>query len=91
MAAFEAGGAGMPETDKWLAEYGENHEDINFAGIYWIAVLTLVVGTEDQFVTPERLAGFEALLIEHSIPYRLRPFKGNHRLDAETLQMLTEE
>ena len=35
----------MPETDKWLAEYGEIHEDINFAGIYWIAVLTLVVGT----------------------------------------------
>lgn len=53
--------------------------------------LTLVVGTDDEFVTPERLAGFEALLIEHSIPYRLRPFKGNHRLDAETLCMLTEE
>ena len=35
----------MPETDKWLAEYGQIHADINFAGIYWIAVLTLVVGT----------------------------------------------
>ena len=53
--------------------------------------LTLVVGTEDGFVTPERLAGLEALLIEHSIPYRLRPFKGNHRMDAETLALLAEE
>jgi len=35
----------MPETDRWLAEYGERHEDINLAGIYWVAVLTLVIGT----------------------------------------------
>lgn len=35
----------MPETDGWLTEYGERHTDINFAGIYWVAVLTLVLGT----------------------------------------------
>lgn len=35
----------MPETDRWLAEYGEHHQEIKFAGIYWVAVLTLVVGT----------------------------------------------
>ena len=35
----------MPETDRWLTDYGEKHEDINFAGIYWVAVLTLVLGT----------------------------------------------
>ena len=35
----------MPETDGWLAAYGERHEDISFAGIYWVAVLTLVLGT----------------------------------------------
>ena len=35
----------MPETDRWLAEYGENHKDIDFEGIYWIAVLTLVSST----------------------------------------------
>lgn len=52
--------------------------------------LTLVVGTDDEFVTPERLAELEALLIEHSIPYRLRPFNGPHRLDAETLTLLVE-
>ena len=35
----------MPETDSWLADYGENHREIGFAGIYWVAVLTLVLGT----------------------------------------------
>lgn len=35
----------MSETDKWLTEYGERHTDIRFAGIYWIAVLALVIGT----------------------------------------------
>ena len=35
----------MSETDKWLTEYGESHEEISFAGIYWISVLTLVIST----------------------------------------------
>ena len=35
----------MPETDRWLREYGERHADIRFGGIYWVAVLTLVIGT----------------------------------------------
>jgi len=34
----------MPDADDWLTEYGETHADIRFAPIYWIAVLTLVVG-----------------------------------------------
>ncbi len=39
----------MSETDKWLTEYGESHEEISFAGIYWIAVLTLDIGTVGMF------------------------------------------
>ena len=35
----------MSETERWLIDYGESHRDISFAGIYWVAVLTLVVGT----------------------------------------------
>ena len=35
----------MPETDKWLTEYGRRHSDVRFGGIYWIAVITLVIGT----------------------------------------------
>ena len=52
--------------------------------------LTLVVGTDDEFITPKRLAEQEAILIEHSIPYRLRPFKGDHRMDTETLTLLAD-
>ena len=35
----------MPETDKWLTEYGRRHSDVRFGGIYWVAVITLVIGT----------------------------------------------
>ena len=35
----------MPETDRWLIDYAENHVDIGFGGIYWVAVLTLVIST----------------------------------------------
>jgi len=48
--------------------------------------LTLVVGTEDEYVTPDRLAAQQALLDEHAIPYDLITFDGPHHLDAETLR-----
>lgn len=35
----------MPETDRWLSEYGDNHRDIAHPAAYWPAVLLLVVGT----------------------------------------------
>ena len=35
----------MSEPDQWLTEYGENHRDIDNAGLYWLAVPILVVGT----------------------------------------------
>ena len=53
--------------------------------------LTLVVGTEDEFLTPARLAEQQALLAEHSIPCRLHTFTGPHKMDAETLKVLADE
>ncbi len=35
----------MSEMDKWLIDYGENHRDVDNAGLYWLAVPLLVVGT----------------------------------------------
>ncbi len=35
----------MSETDKWLIDYGETHDDVDNAGLYWLAVPLLVVGT----------------------------------------------
>lgn len=39
----------MAETDRWLTDYGESHRDIGFAAVYWVAALTLVVGTVGMF------------------------------------------
>ena len=38
-------GSDVHETDKWLRDYGESHAEVSFGGIYWVAVLTLVIGT----------------------------------------------
>lgn len=35
----------MHETDKWLTDYGDDHQELRFATIYWVAVLGLVFGT----------------------------------------------
>jgi hypothetical protein len=35
----------MHETDRWLREYGERHTDVRYGGIYWVAVITLIIGT----------------------------------------------
>ena len=35
----------MHETDKWLSDYGESHASVSLGGVYWTAVLTLVIGT----------------------------------------------
>jgi uncharacterized membrane protein YGL010W len=35
----------MPETDRWLADYGRNHCGVSNPAIYWFAVPLLVIGT----------------------------------------------
>ena len=35
----------MPETDQWLKDYGESHQNVRFPGMYWIATMLLVIGT----------------------------------------------
>lgn len=35
----------MQETDTWLSNYGDDHSDISYPAIYWIAVMVLVCGT----------------------------------------------
>ncbi len=85
---------GRMKADRLLLWAGELAHDLDL-GVHAETLrrlaLTLIVGTEDQFITPERLAELETRLIKYSIPYRLRPFKGNHRLDVETLQIVAQE
>lgn len=35
----------MPETDRWLAEFGDSHRNISHAPVYWLAVPILILGT----------------------------------------------
>lgn len=39
----------MPETDRWLIEYGDSHRDVDYPGIYWLSVLLLVAATVGIF------------------------------------------
>ena len=48
--------------------------------------LTLVVGTEDPYVTDERRAAVRRRLARHDIPVTVRTFEGGHRLDDDVLR-----
>jgi hypothetical protein len=39
----------MPETDRWLTEYGRTHSDVTFPFLFWISAPVLVVGTVGLF------------------------------------------
>ncbi len=63
--------------------------DLNAAARFFEKVeLCIVYGTRDQFAETGMIAGFESLLQENSIPYRLVTFQGGHRMDRETLRAI---
>jgi predicted esterase len=47
--------------------------------------LTVVVGDEDEFVTPAAVAAQRARLDEAGVPHALVTYAGGHRLDRDTL------
>ncbi len=51
----------MPETDKWLVEYGESHIEIGNPVIYWLAVPLLVLATVGMLWTLPIPAEFAAI------------------------------
>jgi len=50
--------------------------------------LTLVVGDDDAYATPERVAAQEERLRAQGIAYVVERFAGGHRLDPETLRRI---
>ena len=50
--------------------------------------LTLVMGSDDPYVTPERRAAVERTLDQHDIPVTIHTFEGGHHLHADTLRRL---
>ena len=73
-------GAGLPhdldlhDARRWLAD----------------ADLTLVVGDEDAYATPERVADVEARLAAADVPYRLLRYPGGHRIERAVLTTLAD-
>lgn len=47
--------------------------------------LTLVIGTDDEYISDERVAEQEARLDAHAIAYRMIRFDGPHRIEPEVL------
>jgi hypothetical protein len=35
----------MPETDRWLDDYGASHRNISHPPVYWLSVIVIIVGT----------------------------------------------
>ncbi|MFP4229351.1 MAG: alpha/beta hydrolase [Salinivenus sp.] len=52
--------------------------------------LTLVIGTEDPYVTADRRRAVQAQLERHNIPVTTHTFDGGHRLDRGVLHTLAE-
>lgn len=47
--------------------------------------LTLVIGTDDEYISDGRVAEEEARLDRHEIPHRIVRFDGGHRIDPDVL------
>lgn len=47
--------------------------------------LTMVVGTDDPYLTPDRRTRIRKTLAHHDIPFALHTFEGGHRLDDSML------
>lgn len=50
--------------------------------------LTIVYGKRDQFADEKVIAGYEAKLKKHDIPFDFIAFEGGHRMDRDTLTRL---
>lgn len=53
--------------------------------------LTLVVGADDPYATPDAVTTLRATLDAHAVPYESTTFAGGHRMDAATLVAVAGE
>lgn len=59
--------------------------DLNAASWLSSVPLTLVVGDDDAYATPERIAAVRGRLDEASVPYRFVGYAGGHRIEPDVL------
>ncbi|NBC86264.1 MAG: esterase [Bacteroidetes bacterium] len=82
---------GTTDVDRlilWAGAPAQDHDLASHADALGNLSLTLVAGTDDPFITAERLEAVEGWLQNHDIPADLHRFDGGHRLHRETLRSL---
>ncbi|WP_425421563.1 alpha/beta hydrolase [Phaeodactylibacter xiamenensis] len=73
---------------------GSIPEDIDYGPVrhhFQDKPLHFVYGTEDPFITPERVAAQEALAAQLPMNYRVHTFEGKHTVEREALRGLFEQ
>ena len=53
--------------------------------------VTLVAGTSDPHVPPERRLALQRRLLSHDIPLTIHTFEGGHRIDSAILHTITDD
>jgi len=80
--------ARQPRVDRIILWAGMTPEDINYIPLkdYFDRIQKFFVyGTEDKFITPERLKWQEGFLQEHKLDFVVKKFGGKHRMDDQLL------
>ena len=95
---------GTATAARWLAQRnvkagrlilwgGEVPPDLDLAAVRqrWEKTdVTLVIGTEDQYITPKVLSRDEQRLREHGISFRVERFEGGHEIVPEVLERIAK-
>lgn len=82
---------GKPNVDRLILWGGNTPHDLDLAAyrdVLNATNLTLVVGDQDHYITSERLAHEKQRLTDADVTYRLIPYAGKHRVEADILQQL---
>jgi len=84
---------GTAQADRLVLYGGEVPPDLDLgaARARWAnTALTLVVGSEDSYITPKMLARDEERLRAHGVEYRVERFEGGHEIRADVLHRIVE-
>ncbi len=85
--------AGRSRADEMILWAGVIPPDLDLSvdkRIFQRMDLTLLVGSQDEYRSDDRISQEAELLQEHGIPYRFHEFEGTHRIEEEPLKALAE-
>jgi predicted esterase len=72
----------------WAGSFPEDIEPATAAALLQSVDLTLVVGSQDEFITPERLQQLREQLQQLGVQPRFISFEGKHEMNAAVLRQL---